>query len=335
MQKAFDQINIYIQQSLANDNTLLKHLADAVLQERGKFIRPTMTVLVSAILNGNIPEKALRGAAVVALLHQASLIHDDVIDEASIRRFARTVHAQFGNKAAVLWGDYVLVSILKFIGEHQDYDYLDLFAKTVQEMIEGEFMQLEQVGRKPCSEELYMQIIEKKTGSLMAMACLLGAIAVNASQKQKERMYHMGKLLGTAFQLLDDLVDYDRDIETGKIPFMDLKAGRFTLPLIYSLEQAPEEVRKNIQDLIIRGAQNNDTVETVCNFINQFGGKAYTNAKIASYHQEILFIIQDTCIISDAQLALIQFVNQLFPADIVGAVANYSNELSSCCVMSS
>ncbi len=319
MEKAFDQISIYIRACLESDNTLLQYLANAVLEHKGKFIRPKMTALVSALLSGSIPEKALRGAAVVALLHHASLVHDDVIDEASIRRFAPTVHAQFGNKVAVLWGDYMLVSILKFVAGHQDYDYLDLFVNTVQEMIEGEFMQLEQVGTKQLSEQQYMQIIEKKTGSLMAMACLLGAIAVNASQKEKELMYDMGKLLGIAFQLIDDLVDYDRDVETGKMPFMDLKAQRFNLPLIYSLEQAPPEVRTDIQDLIINDGYDEEMVEKVCDFINQFGGKAYTYKKIASDYQEILHIIQETFIVSDNQLPLIQFVNELFPASIVKA----------------
>ncbi len=303
-----------MQQCLANDQALLQQLSAAVLQHKGKVIRPQLTILVAGMLSGNISEKALRGAAIVALLHHASLIHDDVIDEARIRRFAPTVNAQLGNKPAVLWGDYILASILRFIASYQDYDYLDLFAQTVQDMIEGEVMQLPQAQATACSEERYIRIIEKKTGSLMAMACMVGAIAANASQKQQATVYDMGNRLGIAFQLADDLVDYDCDAATGKMPFMDLKAHRFTLPLIHSLEQAQPAEMQYIQGLITSDAQPFDIAAPVCKFINQHGGKTYTQAKIGAYHQEVLHIVQDAFAASDYQLQFIKLLNQLFPS---------------------
>lgn len=314
MQQALDGIYTYMQQCLTSDQGLLQQLAAAVLQHKGKFIRPQLTILVAGMLSGSISEKALRGAAIVSLLHHASLIHDDVIDEAHIRRFAPTVNAQFGNQSAVLWGDYILASILRFIASYKDYDYVDLFAKTVQDMIEGEVMQLAQAQAVACSEERYMRIIEKKTGSLMAMACMVGAIAANTSQKQQETVFEIGNLLGIAFQLADDLVDYDCDTATGKMPFMDLKAHRFTLPLIHSLEQAQPDERRYIQVLITSDEQPADITELVCKFIHQHGGKAYTQAKIAAYHQEVLHIANYAFTASDYQLQFIKLLSELFPS---------------------
>lgn len=313
MQKEFNSISTYIQQCLASDHALLQQFAAAVLQHKGKFIRPQLTVLVAGMVSGGVSEKALRGAAIVALLHHASLIHDDVIDEAQIRRFAPTINTQFGNKAAVLWGDYILASILKFIAVYEDYGYLTLFSQTVQDMVEGEVMQLEQVKTGVCSEERYMQIIEKKTGSLMGMAAMMGAIAADASPQQQASMYQVGNMLGIAFQLIDDLVDYDRDAATGKMPFMDLKSHRFTLPLLYSLAQAEPATRKYILSIIASDAQKADIATPVCQFINQFGGIAYTQAKISSYYQTILRMVKSSFPTSDYQLQLIQLIDQLFP----------------------
>lgn len=310
IQKALLQVNGYLQESLSSNSQPFQALITPLLQQEGKQIRPQLTLLFAGILGNELTEKARRGAALVSLLHQASLIHDDVIDQARIRRYIVTVNAEWGNKIAVLLGDYVLASMLRMITVNKDYAYMDMLVTTAQTMAEGEIMQLQQISGSGCQEAVYLQIIQKKTASLIAASCALGALAVNASIEQIDMAYQIGEHVGMAFQLADDLLDYDRSAHSGKLAFMDLKSQQLTLPLIYSLQQASaaesQHIIKIIQDLN-REAELPD----VLNFINQWGGIAYTQEKISFYHQQALDLIDTSLPPSDYTISLTSFVNKL------------------------
>lgn len=317
MQEELSQVNVYIQQCLSSNNQPIQQLITHISQQQGKQIRPQLTLLVVGILGGKITDKARRGAALVSLLHHASLIHDDVIDEASTRRYIATVNAQWGNKIAVLLGDYVLASMLRMIAANKDYDYMDILVSTAQAMAEGEIMQLQQVQVGGCNEAAYLQIIQKKTASLMAASCALGAIAVDASSEQMNIAYQIGEQLGMAFQLADDLIDYDSYAHTGKTAFMDLKAQQFTLPLIYSLQQASSSEVQHIKGIIQDIHYDAAALEAVLQFINQWGGVAYTQQKISFYRQQTLGLIDSYLPPSDYVVALISFINQLLPPNYI------------------
>ncbi|NEJ83585.1 polyprenyl synthetase family protein, partial [Rhizobium leguminosarum] len=167
-------------------------------------------------LGSNITDKTYRGAALVSLLHHASLIHDDVVDEAAYRRHVKTINTIWGNKLAVLFGDYILANSLRIAIENQDYNFLSMLTLTTQTMSEGEILQLRQAQEIVISETIYLEIIQKKTASLLAASCAMGAMSVSASQEQIEIMYAIGEQIGMAFQLSDDLLDYGTTTDAGK-----------------------------------------------------------------------------------------------------------------------
>jgi octaprenyl-diphosphate synthase len=312
MQEELSRVNAYIQQSLSSDNQLLQQLIAHITKQQGKQIRPQLTLLVAGILGSKITDKARRGAALVSLLHHASLIHDDVVDEAMTRRYIATVNAQWGNKIAVLWGDYVLASMLRMIAANKDYAYMDMLVATAQAMAEGEIRQLQQAQAGGCSEAAYLQIIQKKTASLMAASCALGAIAVDASSEQIDIAYQIGEQLGMAFQLADDLLDYSQ-VNTGKSSFMDVKAQQYTLPLIYSLQQASASEEQHIRRLIKEIPHDATALEAVLQFVNQWRGIAYTQQKTSFYRQKTLELIDSYLPPSDYGVALTSLINQLLP----------------------
>jgi octaprenyl-diphosphate synthase len=314
-QEELTQVNAYIQKSLQSEGSLLQQLITHIPQQQGKQIRPQLTLLVAGILSGKITDKVRRGAALVSLLHYASLIHDDVVDEASTRRYLPTVNAQWGNKVAVLWGDYVLASMLRMIAANKDYEYMDMLVTTAQAMAAGEIMQLQQVQAGECKEGAYLQIIQKKTASLMAASCALGAIAVDASSEQMNLAYQIGEQLGMAFQLADDLIDYDNYAHTGKAAFMDLKAQQFTLPLIYSLQNASLSEVQYIKRMIKEATHDASALQAVLQFASQWGGIAYTQQKVSFYYQQTLKLLDAYFPPSDYTAALVSLIEQVLPSN--------------------
>jgi octaprenyl-diphosphate synthase len=313
IQEELTQVNSYIQQCLSSNNQLLQQLVTHILQQQGKQIRPQLTLLVAGILGGKITNKARRGAALVSLLHHASLMHDDVIDEASTRRYTATANAQCGNKIAVLGGDYILAGMLRMLASNKDYDYIDMLVTTAQTMAEGEIMQLQQAQEGEYSEATYLQVIQKKTACLMAASYALGAIAVDAPPAQVDRAYQIGEQLGIAFQLADDLIDYDGYAPTGKSAFMDLKAQQLTLPLIYSMQNATLSEVQHIQQMIKEATHDPSALQTVVQFVIQKRGITYTQQKISFYHQQTLKLIDAYLPSSSYTAALVSLVGQLLP----------------------
>ncbi|MEL6153005.1 MAG: polyprenyl synthetase family protein, partial [Bacteroidota bacterium] len=217
-------------------------------QAPGKQIRPQCVFLVAGAC-GKISPKAHRAAALAALLHQASLVHDDVVDEATHRRGHPTVHARWGNKVAVLFGDHLLAKALSLVTQHHDYDLLQCLTEATQAMTQGELLQLSQAHQPETSEQVYLDIIHQKTAHLFGACFVMGALTAKAEEAQVTTLRQAGLHLGMAFQIRDDLNDY-RAAEEGKPTGMDIREGKLTLPLIYALQQADAPTRQSIQTMI-------------------------------------------------------------------------------------
>ncbi|OJW66631.1 MAG: hypothetical protein BGO68_01620 [Candidatus Amoebophilus sp. 36-38] len=312
IQEGISKVNEYIYQSLQREDPSIQQFVDYLLQKQGKQIRPRFVLTVAVMLGERITEKTLRGAALISILHHASLIHDDVIDEASYRRHVKTFNVQWNNKLAVLFGDYLLATVLRIAVENNDYDYLAMLAKTAQAMSEGEILQLTRINGLSVSEVAYLHIIQQKTASLLGTACAIGAISVAASSTQIETLYTVGEQLGMAFQLRDDMLDYQGSVaNTGKAPLMDLKEKKLTLPLIYALQQAQPSEAEAILHKIHYHIEDTETLQQVGAFVHRLGGIDYTLKKMLDYREKALQILKNNVKPSVYQETLISLIEEI------------------------
>ena len=270
---------------------LLDRIMTYILKRKGKQIRP-MLVFLSAGVCGPISEKTFRGATLVELLHTATLIHDDVVDESLQRRGLFSINALWKNKIAVLVGDYLLARGLLLSVENEDYDLLKISSTAVRLMSEGELLQLEKSRTMNFSEEVYFDIIRMKTASLIASCCAMGAQSINASPDQVEKLRLFGEKVGIAFQIKDDLFDYEES-GTGKPGGIDIKEKKLTLPIIYALNNTDKGERRKIISLINKFKNKNEQLQELFSFVTERGGIKYAQSKMAAFQQEA-FDILDT-----------------------------------------
>ncbi|MDR2036617.1 MAG: polyprenyl synthetase family protein [Bacteroidales bacterium] len=285
--KAFDR---QFKQSLKSDVFLLNLITQYVLKTKGKQIRPLL-VFLSAKLFGEIGEKSYAAASLVELLHTASLVHDDVVDDANERRGLFSVYALWKSKTAVLFGDYLLARGLMVSVENQAYDLLRIVSLAVKEMSEGELLQLEHSRKQNITEEEYFTVIRKKTATLIAACTESGAQSTGANPEQIEKMKQFGIYLGMIFQIKDDLFDYLPTGLVGKPAGNDIKEKKYTLPLIYALEQTPENDRKKIIKLINSSASDSKKLKTVTDFVVQNGGLTYCYKVMDEFSRKAIDII--------------------------------------------
>lgn len=272
-----------------SDSHLLQQVTQHVFQAPGKRIRP-MLVFLAAGTRGNINAKVVRGAVLVTLLHQASLIHDDVVDQAIYRRGRPTIGTAWNNKIAVLLGDYLLAKSWRMATQHQDNDLMALIAETAQMMSEGEFLQLEKTHIYDTTESTYLDIIYKKTAHLFGTCLAVGATAAGAPLARVATLRQAGEQIGMAFQLKDDWSDYsteDRDKPVG----MDLQEGLITLPLIHALQRASEQEKKAILYALKQAQQHPQQQAKVLAFVRQSPGMAYTRKMMLQYQHQALQIL--------------------------------------------
>jgi octaprenyl-diphosphate synthase len=267
-------------QSLKSDVFLLNLITRYVLKTKGKQIRPIL-VMLSAKLFGEIGDKTYTAASLVELLHTASLVHDDVVDDANERRGAFSVYALWKSKTAVLFGDYLLARGLLISVDHQAYDLLRIVSVAVQEMCEGELLQLQHSRKQDMTREAYFEVIQKKTAALIAACTEAGAQSGGAAPEQLEQMRQFGFCLGSIFQIKDDLFDYQVHGTTGKPSGNDVKEKKFTLPLIYALQQAPRSEKKQILTLINGSAPDAQKLKTIIRFVNEKGGIDHCHATMS------------------------------------------------------
>jgi octaprenyl-diphosphate synthase len=268
---------------------LLDTIMNYIVQRKGKQMRP-MFVFLTAGCFGEINEKTHRGAALIELLHTATLVHDDVVDDSNYRRGFFSVNAIWKNKIAVLVGDYLLSKGLLLSIENKDFELLSSVSTAVREMSEGELLQMEKARKLDITEEIYFEIIRKKTATLIAACCAVGAQSTNASEEFIHHARNFGEKVGLAFQIKDDLFDYGED-EIGKPLGIDIKEKKMTLPLIHALQNTDRTTRKNIISIIKNESENPVKVKQVIEFVKSTGGLKYATKKmqeIADEAKEIL-----------------------------------------------
>lgn len=275
--------------AMKSKTPLLDTIMNYIVKQKGKKVRP-MFVFLSASVCGQISESTYRGASLIELLHTATLVHDDVVDDADERRGFFSINAIWKNKIAVLVGDYLLSKGLLLSVGNKDFRLLEIVSNAVREMSEGELLQIEKTRKLNISEEIYFEIIRQKTASLISSACAVGAASSGASEKEIEMMRLFGEKVGIAFQIKDDLLDLGND-DTGKPHGLDLKEKKITLPLIFTLNNCTSAERKKIVSIIKNHSKEPDKVEDVIEMIKEKKGISYASEKMNQYKDEAINII--------------------------------------------
>lgn len=269
-------------ESMRSKVMLLDKITRYIVKRKGKQMRP-LFVFLSAGTSGKIEESTYRGAALIELLHTATLVHDDVVDDAHYRRGFFSVNALWKNKIAVLVGDYLLSRGLMLSIDNGDFDLLKIVSEAVREMSEGELLQMEKARKLDIDEEVYFEVIRQKTASLIASCCKVGAASSGASQEHVTLMGEFGEAVGLAFQIKDDLFDYGTE-EIGKPTGIDIKEKKMTLPLIYALSKADGGQKRRIIKLVKQSESKPKVVREVIEFVKNSGGIEYTIEKMNAYH---------------------------------------------------
>ncbi len=275
--------------SMKSRVALLDTIMTYIVKRKGKQMRP-MFVLLCAKLFGEINERSYRGASLVELLHTATLVHDDVVDDADKRRGFFSINALWKNKVAVLVGDYLLSKGLLLSLKNKDFDMLEILSTAVEEMSEGELLQMEKARKLDITEDVYYDIISKKTASLIASCCAIGAASTQDDPEVIKKMTEFGMYTGIAFQIKDDLFDYG-DQDVGKPTGIDIKEKKMTLPLIYALNQADRSTKKSIIRIIKSDKKDKASISRVINFVINQGGLDYAQKHLAEYHRKALDVL--------------------------------------------
>jgi octaprenyl-diphosphate synthase len=297
----------YFDKAMQSRIPLLKIILNYIFRRKGKQMRPLL-VFLSAKLHGEIGESAYIAATLIELLHTASLVHDDVVDDASERRGALSVNALWNSKIAVLVGDYMLSKGLLVSIEKGRTDMLEIVSEAVKSMTEGELLQLQKARKLNIREEDYFRIIGAKTAALLAACTACGARSATSNPDTIQVMKDFGESIGIAFQIRDDILDYEGNGLTGKISGNDIKEKKITLPLIHSLEKATFSKKRHILHIIGSNKKSRSDVEEVIEFVSGQGGMEYAAFRMNQYRDKALAIL-DTYPESDAKNSLREFVN--------------------------
>ncbi len=281
------------QLSMSSKVALLNRITHYIVNRKGKQMRPMFVFLVSKMVsNGEVSERTYRGASVIELIHTATLVHDDVVDDSNRRRGFFSVNALWKNKIAVLIGDFLLSKGLLLSIDNNDFDLLKIISIAVREMSEGELLQIEKARKLDITEEVYYEIIRQKTATLIAACCSLGAASVKPESLHVETMRKFGELIGMAFQIKDDLFDYG-DAQIGKPTGIDIKEQKMTLPLIYVLNQVAKKDKKWLINSIKNHNKDTKRVKEVIAFVKEHGGLDYAIGKMKQFQREALEILED------------------------------------------
>lgn len=277
--------------SMISNVSLLNRITHYIVRRKGKQMRPMFVFLVAKLVsNGQFKERTYRGASVIELIHTATLVHDDVVDDSNRRRGFFSLNALWKNKIAVLVGDYLLSKGLLLSIDNDDFDILKLISIAVREMSEGELLQIEKARQLDITEDVYFDIIRKKTATLIAACTAIGAASVDAGKDEVEKMRKFGELIGIAFQIKDDLFDYS-EAKIGKPTGIDIKEQKMTLPLIYTLNHCSKKERKWLINSVKNHNKDKSRVKMVIEFVKQNGGIEYTNMKMKEFQQAALVIL--------------------------------------------
>ncbi|WP_392447410.1 polyprenyl synthetase family protein [Capnocytophaga canis] len=303
------------QESMSSKVALLNRITYYIVNRKGKQMRPMFVFLVAKMVSGTVNERTYRGASVIELIHTATLVHDDVVDDSNKRRGFFSLNALWKNKIAVLVGDYLLSKGLLLSIDNDDFDQLKIISVAVREMSEGELLQIEKARRLDIVESVYYEIIRQKTATLIAACCAMGACSVKPDDRETiEKMRQFGEYIGMAFQIKDDLFDYTDDA-IGKPTGIDIKEQKMTLPLIYTLNNCSEKDKKWIINSVKNHNKDKKRVREIIDFVKNNNGLSYAETKMKEFQQKALQILNDFPH-SDYKDALIMMVNYVIDRKI-------------------
>jgi octaprenyl-diphosphate synthase len=290
VQEHIDHFEVVFRNAIRSKVSLLDLIMRYLTRRKGKQIRP-LFVFLSAELSGGITDASHRAAAMIELLHTATLVHDDVVDDSNERRGAFSINALWKNKIAVLAGDYLLSRGLLLAVENSDFRLLQIVSAATREMSEGELLQIEKARRLDIKEEIYYEIIRKKTAVLIAACCSAGASSAGASEDQISRMYKFGELVGMAFQIKDDLFDYHKSSLIGKPNGIDIREQKMTLPLIYTLNNVDSSTKSRIISTVKNHNKDRAKVDEVIELVHKNGGLEYAQQRMIQYANEAVSLL--------------------------------------------
>lgn len=287
--KELDTFEKKFADAVRSQTPMLDRIMKYIIKRKGKQMRP-MFVFLSAKLNGDINESTYRAAALVELLHTATLVHDDVVDESLERRGFFSINAIWKNKIAVLVGDYLLSKGLLLSTSNEDFMHLHILSEAVKQMSEGELLQIEKSRKLNLDEDIYFEIIRNKTASLLSSACAVGAYSTSKDEQSTEKMKLFGQKVGIAFQIKDDLFDYGKE-DVGKPTGNDIREKKLTLPLIYTLNKVDKNARRQIIYMLKNENKNKASINFIIDAVIQAGGIQYAETKMNLYRDEALEIL--------------------------------------------
>ena len=305
--KEMKKFESFFKSSMKSNAPLLDIITNYILKRKGKQMRP-MFVFLTAKLTGTITQSTYHAATFIELMHTASLIHDDVVDDAYERRSFFSINALWKNKIAVLMGDFLLAKGLLLAVEYHEFDLLHIVSDAVKEMSEGELLQIEKARKLDITEDLYFEIIKKKTATLIAACTGSGAKSGGATDEVVERMKQFGDYVGIAFQIKDDIFDYQKNTIIGKPTGNDIKEKKMTLPLIYVLNNCSQSEKRKITRLVRNHNSETKKVNEVIDFVTANGGLEYANSKMDEYKAKALGIL-DEYPDSEVKTSLVELVN--------------------------
>mgnify|MGYP001185212872 FL=1 len=279
-------------ESISSDVAIIDKIMHYIVKRKGKQIRPIF-VFLSAKLFGNISNSCYTAASLIELLHTATLIHDDVVDESNLRRGVFSINAVWKNKIAVLVGDFLLSKGLLLSVKNKEYKMLGIMSNAVEQMSEGELLQMEKSRKLNISETDYYKIIRKKTAALISACCESGAVASKQCDTVCEKMKLFGEYAGMAFQIKDDLFDYESNINIGKPQGIDIKDKKLTLPIIYSLNKVSYNQKKIIINTIKKDYDNDEKIVELYNIVKSCGGIEYSKKIMKEYHDKAIDILNE------------------------------------------
>jgi len=307
IEKEMQQFETVFRNSMKTKVPLLDIIMNFIIRRKGKQMRP-MFVFLTAKMLGVVTEKTFTAATLIELLHTATLIHDDVVDEAYERRNFFSINALWKNKISILVGDYLLSRGLLYAIDNDAIDVLRIVSNAVKEMSEGELLQIEKARKLDITEDIYFEVIKKKTATLIASCTASAAVSTNCNDEMVKKMWQFGEFVGIAFQIKDDIFDYQKSSFIGKPTGNDIKEKKMTLPLIHVLNNISEKEKNYILKTVKKHNKNQNKVNEVIQFVIDKGGIEYATKIMKSYRDRAIALLSDLPE-NDAKLSLIEMVN--------------------------
>lgn len=292
IQAEMDAFELKFRKAMQSSVPLLDRIMHYIVKRKGKQMRP-MFVFLTAGSCGQITESTYRAASLIELLHTATLVHDDVVDDSNLRRGFFSINALWKNKIAVLVGDYLLSRGLLLSVAHEEFELLKIVSNAVRRMSEGELLQIEKARRLDITEEVYFDIIKAKTASLIASCCATGACSAGGDAALIQRMHELGESIGVAFQIKDDLFDYEHTEQTGKPRGIDIKEHKMTLPLIHALSKVERKDKTFIINTVKSYSEDKPRVERVIRMVMDAGGLDYARLKMEEYQRKAFTLLEE------------------------------------------